>query len=190
MRVLIYLSFLCLIACSDEEAIKAAKAAEQAKIAEAARVAETSKQTKLMLEEMDVIFNTTKTLNNDVKKIEEAFQQGYLKLDILPEKYPQADSEAIVVVKEARVFFESVYDVIREYASISKFQLFMKFISRSAVALTSEGKALPEALGSLGKELDGKQKEFAEKTNKLQFHFDQLEIKMCNKYQIRCKAKS
>jgi hypothetical protein len=44
MRVLIYLSLLCLVACSDEEAMKAAKAAEQAKIAEAARVAETSKQ--------------------------------------------------------------------------------------------------------------------------------------------------
>lgn len=190
MRVLIYLSLLCLVACSDEEAMKAAKAAEQAKIAEAARIAEASKQTKLMLEEMDLVFNTIKTEEKANKKLEEIYQRSYLKLDILPEKYPQADSEAIAVVKEARVLFEFVYDIMREYASASKLELFMKLLSHSAVALTSKGKSLPEALGSLSQELTGKQKEFAERTNKLQFHLDQLEINMCNKYQIRCKTKS
>ena len=183
MRILVYLSLLLLLACSDEQA-KAMKAAEDAKIAEAARVAETSKQTKLMLEEVDVLFNTTKTENMAGKKAEEVFQQGYLKLDILPEKYPQADPEAVTVVKEARVFFEFIYDVVKEYSSSSG--LFIKLISYSVNTLARTGKTLPEAI----KELDGKQKELAEKTNKLQFHFDQLEIKMCSKYQIRCKVKS
>lgn len=190
MKILIYLSLLCLVACSDEEAMKAAKAAEQAKIAEAARLAETSKQTKLMLEEMDLVFNTIKTENNAGKKLADIYQKGYLKLDILPEKYPQADPEAIAVVKEARVLFEFVYDIMKEYASASKLELFMKFINHSAVALTSKGKSLPEALGSLSQELTDKQKELDERENKLQFHLDQLEIKMCSKYQIRCKTKS
>lgn len=184
MKILIYLSFLCLVACSDEEAMKAAKAAEQAKIAEAARLAETSKQTKLMLEEVDVIFNTTTTENKAGKKAEETFQQGYLKLDILSEKYPQADPEAVAVVKEARVFFEFVYDVTKEYGPSSG--LFVKLISYSVNTITRTGKTIPEAI----KEADGKQKELAERTNKLQFHLDQLEINMCSKYQIRCKTKS
>jgi len=190
MKILIYLSLLCLVACSDEEAMKAAKAAEQAKIAEAARLAETSKQTKLMLEEMDLVFNTIKTENNAGKKLADIYQKSYLKLDILPEKYPQADLDAVSVIKETRAFFESLYDVFKEYDPSSKLNLFIKFIHRSAIAVTSSAKTLPEAFEEVTKEVGDKQKELAERENKLQFHLDQLEIKMCNKYQIRCKTKS
>lgn len=180
MRVLIYLSLLCLVACSDEEAMKAAKAAEQAKIAEAARVAETSKQTKLMLEEVDVTFNLMKT----EKKTSELSQKVYLKLDILPEKYPQADPEAVAIVKEARDLFEELYVKGREYEP--SMTALAKTLGYAVNTLTNNGKTLKEALN----EVENSQKEILERANKLDFHFERLGTNMCNKYQIRCKTKS
>jgi hypothetical protein len=173
-----YLSLLLLLACSDEEA-KAAKAAEEAKITEAVWVAETSKQTKLMLEEVDATFNLMKTEN----KTSELSQKVYLKLDILPEKYPQADPEAVAIVKEARGLFEELYIKGREYEP--SMAAFAKALGYAVNTVTNNGRTLQESLN----EMENAKKEISERANKLQFHFEQLGTNMCSKYQIRCKEK-
>jgi len=161
MKRLIYLSLILLVACSDTE---------QAEIA---------KETDLMLKEVEAaIALPAKGGQRDAP----FWQNAYLKLDIALEKYKKADPEAIEFIKEARAFFEFAHDFVKnnELSATNIFNTALYAVN----TFTAGGTTLLEA----NKQASLQQKQLIEKAEKAKFHAEQLDIKLCAKYQIRCKA--
>jgi hypothetical protein len=161
MKRLIYLSLILLVACSDTEK------------------AEIAKETDLMLKEMEAaVAPPAKGGQRDAQ----FWQNAYLKLDIVLEKYKKADPEVVELTKEARTVLESTHDFVDKY-QIS-FGNAATFLSYAVNTFTGSGTTILDAT----EQVKAQQKQIIERANKLQFHEEQLDIKLCAKYQIRCKA--
>jgi len=159
MKHLIYLSLILLVACSDAEK------------------AEVSKQTDLMLEEVTAILSDKKS-----KRDAQFWQNTYLKLDIALEKYKKADPEAIELTREARNILESVYELFDKYeVSLGNSSNLLSYMINT---FTGNGTTILDATT----EAKTRQKQIVERVNKLNFHGEQLEAKLCDKYRIRCPA--
>ena len=161
MKRLIYLSLILLVACSDTE---------QAEIA---------KETDLMLKEVEAaIALPAKRDQRDAP----FWQKVYLKLDIVLEKYKKVDPEAVEFTKEARTVFELMHNFVdkNEINAVNVTNL----LFYAANTITGNGTTLLDATT----QAKAQQKQLVERANKLQFHGEQLDIKLCAKYQIRCKA--
>jgi len=148
-----------LVACSDAEK------------------AEVSKQTDLMLEEVTAILSDKKS-----KRDAQFWQNSYLKLDIALEKYKKADPEAIELTREARNVLESVYDLFNKYEVSSRNTA--NFLSYAVNTITGNGTTILDVMT----DVNARSKQITERVNKLNFHGEQLEAKLCDKYRIRCPA--
>ena len=162
MKRVIYLSLLLLVACSD--------------------TAEVAKETDLMLKEMEAAIAPLSA--KEGKRDAQFWQNTYLKLDIALEKYKKADPEAIEFMKEARTLFEIMHDFVKDN-ELSVTNIFNTALY-AVNTFTAGGTTLLEA----NKQASLQQKQLIEKAEKAKFHAEQLEAKMCAKYQIQCKANS
>jgi len=140
---------------------------------------ETVKETDLLIKNIKKVLESKENKQNA-----EFWQNAYLNLDILLEKLKKADSETIELAKEAKVFFEETY-VFRKNNDISG-ETIIKSFGYVANAITGKGTALPDAINQNNAE----QKRLIDKYVKFSFKLNQLEIKLCNKYQLNCKAKT
>ena len=161
MKRLIYLSLILLVACSDAEK------------------AEVAKETDLMMNEIMTIL-----LDKTERRNAKFWQNAYLKLDIALEKYKKADPEVIEFTKEVRNITESVYD----FADKNEINLqnVTNLLSYAANTVTGNGTTLLDATA----QAKAQQKQIMERANKLNFHGEQLEAKLCDKYRIRCPTNS
>jgi len=182
MKRLIYLSLILLVACSDGDKAEVSKQTSLGKTETAVvspNKAEVAKETELMLKEMEAaIALPTKGGQRDAQ----SWQNAYLKLDIALEKYKKADPELVELTKEARTVFESAHDFV-DKNEISV-QNVTNLLSYTVNTVTGKGTTLLDATT----QSKAQYKQLVERANKLQFHEEQLDIKLCAKYQIRCKA--
>jgi len=161
MKRVIYLSLLLLVACSDSDK------------------AEVAKETDLMMNEI-----TTISRNKTEQKKAKFWQDAYLKLDIALEKYKKADPETVEFTREVRNVFESVYDLFDKYEVSSRNAA--NFLSYAVNTITGNGTTILDVMT----DVNARSKQITERVNKLGFREEQLEVKLCAKYQIRCKANS
>ncbi len=98
--------------------------------------------------------------------------------------YKKADPEVIEFIKEVRDVTESVYDFAVKYEVSSGNAV--SFLSYAVNTITGNGTTILDAMT----EVNARSKQIVERVNKLNFHGEQLEAKMCAKYQIQCKANS
>lgn len=140
---------------------------------------ETIKETDSLIKEVRKVLDSKENKQNA-----EFWQKAYLTVNISLENYKKADPEAIQVAKEAKELFEQLYD-FRKIHDVSVENVF-NTLSYMVNSVTGKGATITD----LTKETNAQQKQLVENFTKLRLHLDQLDTKLCNKYQLNCKAKT
>jgi hypothetical protein len=161
MKKAIYLiSFVLLVSCGHNE--------------------ETVKETELIMKEIKTVVDA----KQEARQTAEFWRNAYTSMNVVLEKYKKADPEAIEVAKEAKELFEKIYDFRREN-DLTAVNIF-NTLAYMANSVTGKGTTIADS----EKQTSQKQKQILEKSSKFHVHLEQVEIKLCNKYQLNCKAKT
>ncbi len=161
MKNAIYLiSFVLLVSCGHNE--------------------ETVKETELIMKEIKTVI----AKKDKEKQTAEFWQYAYISINIALEKYKKADSDAIKLTKEAKELFEIIYD-FRKENDLTAVNIF-NTLAYMANSVTGKGTTIADS----EKQTSQKQKQIIERLAKFYTHLEQVEIKLCNKYQLNCKAKA
>jgi len=159
MKKAIYLiSFVLLVSCGHNE--------------------ETVKETELIMKEIKTVI----AKKDKEKQTAEFWQNAYISINIALEKYKKADSDAIELTKEAKELFEIIYD-FRKENDLTAVNIF-NTLAYMANSVTGKGTTIADS----EKQTSQKQKQIIERLAKFYTHLEQLDIKLCNKYQLNCKA--
>jgi hypothetical protein len=140
---------------------------------------ETIKETDEMIKAIKIVFE-----GKENKQNADYWQKAYLHLEIMLEKLKKADFEVIELAKEAKTLFEESY-VFRKNNDVTG-ETLLKSMIYIANTITGKGTSLPDVINQNNVE----QKRLIDKFVKLNFKINQLDIKLCNKYQLNCKAKT
>lgn len=140
---------------------------------------ETIKETDLLIKEVRKVLDSKENKQNA-----EFWQKAYISLNVALEKYKKANPDTIKVTKEAKELFEETY-IFRKNNDING-ETIIKSIGYIANTITGKGASIPEVINQNNIE----QKRLIDKYTKFRLHLEQVENKLCNKYQLNCKAKN
>lgn len=141
---------------------------------------ETIKETELIMKEIKVVVDK----KDKEKQTAEFWQNAFISMNLALEKYKKADSEVIELAKEAKEVFEKVYE-FRSSNDITAVNIF-NTLAYMANSVTGKGTTIADS----EKQNNTLKKQIIEKLTKFYAHLEQIENKLCNKYQLNCKAKT
>ncbi len=169
MKKVIHLILLILVACTNNE--------------------QTIKETDLLIKEVKKVLHS----KEDKKKVE-FWQKAYISMNVVLEMYKKADPEAIQVAKEAKETFEETYAFGKKNELSGENLVNLAAYVANSFTLTSDiftsKDTAKTTVSDFLKQNNADQKQLIDKYTKLIVHLDQLDINLCNKYQLYCKPKT